>query len=245
MRPGDLRIVTGGLATGGISGTKEFGARAFTYGAPFAPMSFLSWLANLGDRYTLGALLGAAAAGRYVAPFSIASRGMLLANAALCDLFRPILFDAENRDDARGARDTFVQWLLSSLLLSAAGVGVVYFGGSLIARLLLAPEYRPGAVAIMLWVSVGYTVSGITQVIESRLLSLGHSARLLLPMLMGAAANVGFSIVLIGRQGIVGAAEATCASFVFQGAATTAVLVNALRKRRADHESRVTTPMEF
>jgi O-antigen/teichoic acid export membrane protein len=233
LRPGDLRILTGGFANDNPSGTNAFGAAAFSYGAPFAPMSFLSWLANLGDRYTLGALMGAAAAGRYVAPFSIASRGMLLANAALCDLFRPILFAAENRDDERGARDAFVQWLLSSLTLSATGVAVVYFGGSWIVRLLLAPEYRPGAVAIMLWVSMGYTVSGITQVIESRLLSLGHSARLLLPMLLGAVANVGFSIVLIGRQGIIGAAEATCASFVCQSAATAAFLVEALRRRRA------------
>ncbi len=232
-RPGDLRIFAAGAATDKTSGTKAFGAKAFTYGVPFAPMSFLSWLANLGDRYTLAALLGAAAAGRYVAPFSIASRGMLLANAALCDLFRPILFDAENRKDAKAARDAFVQWLLSSLMLSLTGVAVVYFGGSMIARLLLAPEYRPGAVAIMLWVSFGYTVSSITQVIESRLLSLGHSARLLLPMFIGAVANVGFSIVLIRRQGIIGAAEATCASFVFQNVATGAFLVHALRRRRA------------
>ena len=33
----------------------SFGAKAWSYGAPFAPMSLLSWLANLGDRGDLGA----------------------------------------------------------------------------------------------------------------------------------------------------------------------------------------------
>jgi O-antigen/teichoic acid export membrane protein len=212
---------------------ESFGSKAWGYGAPFAPMSFLSWLANLGDRYTLAIMLGSEAAGRYVAPFSIASRGMMLANSALCDLFRPILFDAENRRDDASARITFVRWLLSSVALSSVGLAIVYFGGSLMTRLLLAPGYRSGAVAIMLWVPLGYTISGITQIVECRLLSLGHSARLLLPMILGAMANVGFSIILIRRNGILGAAQATCASFLFQNLATTVFLLLALRRRSA------------
>jgi len=209
-------------------------ARAWAYGAPFAPLSLLSWLANLGDRYTLAAMLGAASAGRYVAPFSVASRGMVLVNSALCDLFRPILFDAENRGDAAAARTTFRRWILSSIALSLVGLVTVHAGGSLIARWLLAPAYRDGAVEIMLWVSLGYAVNGVTQVIESRLLSLGHSARLLLPMLLGAIANLAFSILLIRYDGIVGAAQATCASFLFQQVATLGFLLHAQRQRRAE-----------
>jgi O-antigen/teichoic acid export membrane protein len=215
-----------------LTAAGSFGSKAWSYGAPFAPMSFLSWLANLGDRYTLAILLGSGAAGRYIAPFSIASRGMLLANSALCDLFRPVLFDAENRRDIKSVRNAFVGWLISSAALSSAGLAVVYSGGTLIARLLLAPEYRSGAVNIMLWISLGYTVSGITQVLESRVLSLGHSARLLLPMVLGAAANVAFSIVLIRANGIVGAAQATCASFIFQNFATVGLLLHALWQGR-------------
>jgi O-antigen/teichoic acid export membrane protein len=222
------------LAWGGAS-TARFDRKAMSYGAPFAPLSFLSWLANLGDRYTLAALLGSGAAGRYVAPFSIASRGMLLANAGLCDLFRPILFDAENRHDDAAARQAFTHWVWGSVAVSAAGLAIIYLAGSLIASVLLAPGYRDGAVQIMLWVSVGYAVSGITQIVECRLLSLGHSARLLLPMILGALANVLFSIVLVRRFGIVGAAQATCASFCFQNAATTGFLLHALRRRRGHH----------
>jgi Na+-driven multidrug efflux pump len=157
---------------------------------------------------------------------------MMLINSALCDLFRPILFDAENRRDAAGATIAFRRWVLSSIALSLVGLATVYLGGSLIARSLLAPAYRDGAVEIMLWVSLGYSVNSVTQVIESRLLSLGHSARLLLPMLSGAIANLAFSIVLIRYDGIVGAAQATCASFLFQHVATLGFLLHALRQRR-------------
>lgn len=211
----------------------SFGAKAWSYGAPFAPLSFLSWLANLGDRYTLAILLGTEAAGRYVAPFSIASRGMLLVNSAFTDLFRPILFDAENRGDTHAARTTFSRWLICSGTVSVAGVAIVYWAGALIARVLLAPGYRAGAVQIMIWVSIGYTIAGLTQVIENRLLSLGYSARLLLPMILGAAANVTFSILLIRSNGIIGAAQATCASFAVQNLATLGFLLYAFRHRKA------------
>ncbi|MGA2188610.1 MAG: oligosaccharide flippase family protein [Steroidobacteraceae bacterium] len=216
-----------------------FGRKAWAYGAPFVPMSLLSWVANLGDRYTLAAMLGPGAAGRYVAPFSIASRGMLLANSALCDLFRPLLFDAENRRDRVGADKTFVVWIAASVALSAAGVAIVHFAGALIAALLLAQGYRAGAVEIMLWVSLGYAVSGVTQIIESRMLSLGHSARLLFPMVLGAIANVTFSIFLIRRNGVIGAAQATCASFVFQNLATAGFLIQALRRRRSNDSEEI------
>ena len=158
---------------------------------------------------------------------------MLLTNSALSDLFRPILFDAENRGDARAARTTFSRWLICSGAVSMVGVAVVSVAGSLVGRLLLAPEYRAGAVHIMIWVSLGYTIAGLTQVVENRLLSLGYSARLLLPMILGATANIVFSVILIRSNGILGAAQATCASFAVQNLATIGFLLYAFRHRKA------------
>ncbi len=213
-------------------------AKARSYGAPFGLMAAFSWIANLGDRYVLGASLGAEATGRYVAPFSIASRGLVLLSSVLCDLFRPILFHAENRHNSRDARRIFSGWILCSVSLSSAGVVAIYLTGTLIAHLLLAPAYRVGAGAIMLWVSLGYAILGVTQVLENRLLSMGHSARLLFPSALGALTNVAFSIVMIRRNGIVGAAQASCASFLFQGMATTGVLLHALRRVRSSGDVR-------
>jgi O-antigen/teichoic acid export membrane protein len=194
------------------------------YGLPFVPLSFLSWLANLADRYILAGLMSVESAGRYVAPSSISSRALLLMNTSLCDLFRPHLFEASNRAGVHEARRILGLWLMCSAAVSGTALAAVYFGGDLIVRLMLAPAYRDGAATIMLWIVGAYAISGITQILETYILSLGFSGRLLGPMTVGALAKIGFSVVWIRSQGILGAAEATCASFAVQSLITLIVL---------------------
>lgn len=219
--------VTRGHANAGFLG------KVISYGAPFVPMALFSWVANLADRYAVAFLLGSAAAGEYVAPFAIASRGMALANVALNDLFRPMLFDAENRREEATVNYVFGRWIAVNLAISLAALLFIYFAGGLVAKILLAQEYRAQAVGVMLWVSMAYAVFGFTQILETRLLSLGRSARLLPSMVLGAIANIAFSFVLVSRNGILGAAQATCASFAVQSLSTALILHLALRHRKA------------
>ncbi len=210
----------------------QFRQKAFTYGMPFAPLAVVGWLANLADRYVLGLQLGAAAVGQYVAPLSIASRAVILVNGALNDLFRPALFDAENRKQPASANKVFAFWIAVNISVGLAAVIVVAAAGELVVDVLLGPNYRAGAVRIMLWIASGYSVYGVTQVLETRLLSLGRSAQLVAPMAAGALANIAFSWLLISRHGILGAAQASCMSFVVQGLVTALFLRSALRQRR-------------
>jgi O-antigen/teichoic acid export membrane protein len=205
--------------------------KALVYGAPLAPVTLLGWLANLADRYVLAFLLGAGAAGQYLAPFAIASRGQALVSTALADLFRPMLFDAENRGDRLGAKRIFRTWLLANLAMSGAALCAIAVLGEFVVQLLLAEDYRAGAVEIMVWIGLAYAIYGSTQTLENRLLSLGNSARLLVPVAMGAAANIVLSVAMIRWNGVVGAAQATCASFAIQGAITAATLYRELRAR--------------
>jgi O-antigen/teichoic acid export membrane protein len=206
--------------------------KVLSYGVPFVPMSLLSWVANLADRYTVAFLLGPGAVGQYVAPFAIASRAMALINAGMNDLFRPILFDAENQRKTAAAQRVFGVWIATSVALSVAALVIVHFAGSFVSSILLGKEYRGSAVTVMMWVSLGYAVFGINQIFETRVLSLSRSARLLPPMALGAAANVLFSFMLVSRNGIVGAAQATCASFLVQSIGTATILYVALRQTR-------------
>jgi O-antigen/teichoic acid export membrane protein len=205
----------------------EFRRRAVQYGLPFAPAAIGAWLSNLADRYVLGLLMGAAAVGQYVAPAAIASRAMILLNGTLNDFFRPMLFDAENRGERRRARSVFLSWIGVSAAVGCAAVAVVVLAGSIVIRVLLASEYRTGAVPIMAWIAVGYGVYGVTQVFETRLLSLGRSAQLIATMAAGAVANLALSALLIPRHGTLGAAQASCLSFLVQSLATAAFLVRA------------------
>lgn len=208
-------------------------AKVISYGVPFAPMAAFSWAANLADRYMLAYLLGTAVTGRYIAPFALASRGMTMANTALNDLFRPILFDAVNQGEPQRARRTFLNWVAASLVIGALGLLVIALLGKFLVNLLLAESYRSGALPILLWVSGGYAVYGITQIFETRLLSLDQSSRLLLPMSLGAVSNLLLSFIFISANGMVGAAQGTFASFLVQCLATLGILLHALKKNGA------------
>jgi O-antigen/teichoic acid export membrane protein len=216
----------------GEAGT-GFRQRAFEYGMPFAPLALAGWLSNLADRYVLGAVLGAAAVGQYVAPLAIASRAMIMASGALNDLFRPTLFDAENRGQRSRANSVFKRWIAVNVMVGCAAVAFIAVMGDRMVGLLLGRGYREGAVAIMVWVASGYGIYGLTQVLETRLLSLGRSGQLLIPMAAGAVANMAFSSLFVPRFGIIGAARASCLSFVAQCIVTTLFLIAALRRRNA------------
>ena len=202
----------------------EFLRQVRAYGAPFAPIGILGWLANLSDRYVLGALAGAAAVGRYVAPFSIASRGMAMFGSALNDIFRPALFAATNAGDRVGARRIFAVWVAVRAAAAVAGVAGVAVAGPLIVRLLLASDYRAGAVPIMMWIAAAYGIQGVIQTLEIGLMARDRTRWLLGPLAVGGVLNLIFSLMLIPRYGAVGAAEATTASFVVQALATLLLL---------------------
>lgn len=211
-------------------GSARLGPHLVGYGAPFALNGVLNATANLADRYVLGALAGATAVGSYAAPFALASRGMGLLNGALNDIFRPALFQAAGAVDGKAARQVFRRWLVARVLLTLGALAALYLFGPLLAETLLAPAYRAGAVAVMLWVGAGYALFGIATTLDARILSFGGSARILPPLVAGAAANLGLSLWLIPGHGIVGAAQASCGSYALQCLVSAVML--ALTKRR-------------
>ena len=184
-----------------------FFKKVLSYGVAFTPLAALGWLSNLADRYTLGYFLGSAAVGQYLAAFAVANRGMTLASGGMADLFRPMLFEAENRGDRAKARRVFFAWLVATSLASIAALIAIYFFGAWIAWVVLSESYRSGSTEIMLWITFGYGIYGLTQIIECRLLSLHASARLILPLAFGGIENIVFSFALVPWVGIIGAAQ--------------------------------------
>jgi O-antigen/teichoic acid export membrane protein len=202
------------------------------FGAPFMPMAVLFWLGSLADRYMLGALVSAAAAGQYLAASAIASSGFGLTNGAMSDLFRPKLFDAENAGNRERAHRIFSAWVGVYLAISLCGLATIVLLGHWIVELVLAEAYRHGAVEIMLWIALGSALNGLTTAFENRIFSLGISARVLLPLAAGAVSNIFFSYLLIQWNGIVGAAQASCLSFCLKLLLTAFLLRHALEKRK-------------
>jgi O-antigen/teichoic acid export membrane protein len=213
-----------GRLLGGRERAWEYLGQVRTYGAPFAPIGLLSWLANQADRYVLAALAGPAAAGRYVAPFAIASRGMSLAGSALGDVLRPVLFASVNQGETANSRKILLGWLGLRTLIAIVSVPAAWWLGPLISNLLLAPAYRQGAPLILAWIAGAYSVQGVIQTLETWLMVQERTGWLIAPLALGGLANLGFSLWLVPRFGAVGAAQATTASFLVQGAATVALI---------------------
>lgn len=191
-------------------------AKIMQYGAPFIPLTLLYWLSSLADRYVLAALVGAGAAGKYFAAFIVASAGFGITNGIISDLFRPKLFAAENTHDRTRASRIFQAWIGSYIAISLCILlGIATLGDWLI-WLVISPAYRDGALLLLLWISVGFAINGLNTALENRLLSYGHSHRLILPVAVGAIANVAMSFLLIPPNGTLGAAQASCLSFTAQ-----------------------------
>ncbi len=183
---------------------KEFSRRMFRYGLPFVPLALCGWLSSLADRYVIAGFLGTADAGLYVAAYSVASRPFLMVGAVFTNFARPILFQAESSGDARRGRQVFALWLATTATVCALGVLGFAFLGDWVAKLLLAPAYREGSVALFVWIGLGHAMYVIVQVIESRLMSLERSRRLVVPSVSAAVANLGVSIALVPALGALG-----------------------------------------
>jgi O-antigen/teichoic acid export membrane protein len=186
------------------------------YGLPFVPLSVLGWLSHQADRYVLAALMGPASVGLYVAAFSLGSRPILLANGMLADLLRPVLFEAENRNDKHKSRRVFAIWLASVVGIGLFGIAGYWILGQWVISVLLSEEYRSGAHAILMWIGAAYTLYSLILVFENRILGAGESRRLVITQAVGAIGNILFALLLVPQQGVLGAAQASAVSFGIQ-----------------------------
>lgn len=190
-----------------------------TYGLPFASFAALGWITNLADRYILAANLDVSEVGKYVAAFGIASRLPAMFGALATDTFRPALFEAEGRGDTAKANAIFRTWITVAAVVVSALVAAMYVLGDTVARILLAPEYRPGAATIMCLVAAGYGFTAIAQILENKLLSGLRSGAVFTTKLSGALSNFGLGLLFVPAYGAEGAAMANLGCQAVQAAA--------------------------
>jgi O-antigen/teichoic acid export membrane protein len=153
---------------------------AVRYGAPVSAMAPIGWIGAYLDRYVIGATGGSASAGVYAAVAGLVGRPYAVTTAVLTNYFRPALF-RERTTRAGMVERRRVEWRWIAVaatigLFGAAGVGV--FGG-MASSLALARDYRDGAPAIMIVLSLSQTFTIMTHAADNAALSAGASARLL------------------------------------------------------------------
>jgi O-antigen/teichoic acid export membrane protein len=176
-------------------------AQVLQYALPFPALAVIGWLANVGERYVLGGKLGTDDVAVFVAAYSVASRPLMIAGGVISVFARPILFQAEAVGDTRKARKVFLLWLTAMVGMGVAGVLALWLLGPLLARVTLASAYREGATAFFVWIGATHAVINVSQLLETRLMSLGRTGRLLAPTVVAAAANIALAYLILSRGG--------------------------------------------
>lgn len=154
-------------------------AEALRYGAPVAAMAPLGWISTFLDRFIIASLLGTATTGVYVAATSLVSRPYALTTSILTNYFRPQLYAGATTEGGAPNRAVAGRWLVAASIIGLAGSGALWLLGTPIVTLMLAADYRIGAVALMVGFGCAQTLSIMTHALDNAILATGRSASLL------------------------------------------------------------------
>ncbi len=154
-----------------LSAAASFVDRAARYAAPVSAMAPIGWVGAYFDRYAIGMTCGLAGAGVYSAVSGLVGRPYNVVTSVLTNYFRPLLF----HDGAQASR----RWLLAAACIGLAGAAAFALLGDVVARFVLAPEYRHGATGLMLFLAFAQTFVIMTHSADNALLAVGASGALL------------------------------------------------------------------
>jgi O-antigen/teichoic acid export membrane protein len=183
----------------------------FRYAAPIVPLSILSWLTSLSDRYILAGWSGPGVAGVYAAAYGLASQPFITLSLIVSATLRPVLFDAVANGDASRERRTIVLWIAAILGTSLVGVVLMSALAPWIVRITLGKSFWDSAVLIP-WISAAYAIQSVQNIFETIMFARSKTRRLVVMQIVGTAAALLFYFLLIPPLGALGAAIASCVS---------------------------------
>jgi O-antigen/teichoic acid export membrane protein len=184
---------------------------SFRFVAPLAVVSIARWVVNLGDRYLLDYAHGPRVVGHYSAVYGLLATPLMACSAIVARLLYSRWFERE----ARGERDhdLFAGMLACAATIVGIALAATWVAGDLIVSVALAPEYRPQAGELMLWIVAGYGLLVVAAPFEMRAYARRTTWVLGVGWAAAALVNIGLNLVWIPMWGPVGAARATLASF--------------------------------
>ena len=209
-------------------------AAVVAYGYPISLMAPLGWVTTYLDRFILSTMLGVATTGNYVAAVGLVSRPFALTTAVLTNFFRPLLYQRTNEhreiDDAsavrvRAQRRLLVLWIGTAFVVGVLGMCLFATLGTWITQIMLAPDYRHGAVPLMVAFACAQTLTIMTHGADNVILSLGKSSRLLI--VQSGLSLFTLTLIPIGiiYGGVMGALLGRCLAELIKLAVTTLLAV--------------------
>lgn len=208
--------------------------RLLAFGVPLVPTSLAWWIFGMSDRILVGKLSTLDQLGLYSVALSLASV-LSISVGALGQAWSPHAFRIYEEDESHAS--AFYGRMLTYILV---GLGLLAVGLSTFARDLLSilatPKFVPAAEAVAP-LALALVAYGSVQVTAMGISLTKKTLYLAIYAWIGAALNVSLNLLLVPRFGMLGAAWATFASYVFLTAAylvtSQRLWVVAYEKRRA------------
>lgn len=181
------------------------------FGAPMIAYEFGAVVLNLGDRYVIQTVMGAAAVGAYSAAYNMCEYVESILVAAFSKALTPMytrLWEEQGKEATR----IFIERVLHFYVLFAlAVVTCMCLVGADLLVLLASDRYASGAAIIPL-VIVGMVILGSTAFVAAGLYLAKQTKVLMLLVVGSAIVNLALNAVLVPAFGLVGAAAATLIS---------------------------------
>jgi len=199
----------------GVSESEGLDPRLWGYAWPLIPLGLLGWANGVSDRYIIGGLLSLQDTGVYAAAYGLASRPMLLLNAAFEQFMRPIYQHAVSTGQSQRAALLLRRWLLGLAASCAVVVVLFYLLRDELAMVFLGARFRSGAV-LMPWIAAGYSILALSYVFERINYAHGRTRRVLLTEAASGVAAVILTTIGVRAWGLMGAAVAVPCYFSVQ-----------------------------
>ncbi|MEQ1804451.1 MAG: oligosaccharide flippase family protein [Burkholderiaceae bacterium] len=183
------------------------------FGVPMVAYELGAVVLNLGDRYVIQSVMGAAALGAYSAAYNMCEYVESILVAAFSQAISPMytrMWEEQGKEATRAFIERVVHFYV---VFAVAIVTCMCLVGADLLILLASQKYAPGAVIIPV-VIAAMAIAGSMSFLAAGLY-LAKQTKLLMLLLVGCAIfNIALNVVLIPAYGLMGAAVATLASYV-------------------------------
>jgi O-antigen/teichoic acid export membrane protein len=192
--------------------------QALYYGAPFLVWALSMQLLNVADRYIIGVFLNAHDVGLYSAVYTLANAAVMVFTNPVLLAFTPQIFARAGAAAGGLDSNTEVRRLTENGLQLLIMLGIPLLSYSILLRndiviLMLGPVYRTAATIFPL-VVCGVLLWQVAQIYQKGFETAARTRAVGSSILCAVIANLLINLLLVPRQGIIGAAVATIAAYL-------------------------------
>jgi len=185
-----------------------------SFGLPLIPSGLSDWVVNSSDRYVISIFLGTASVGYYSPGYLLGNIITMFITPVACIL--PVVlsqhYDENNLERVETILNHSLRYFFALALPSVFGLTLLSWP---LLSLLSTQEIADRGYMITPFVAVGMLFFGVASILTNIILLMKKTKYSAIIWIVAAALNLGLTVLLVPRLGIVGAALATLIAFFF------------------------------